>query len=79
MDKDALGPLASLVLLVVTIVDTVGGCAIRLGLVISLAADDRELATSAGADDLLLANSGVVNDGGSADLVDVALACLVVA
>jgi hypothetical protein len=53
--------------------------AVRLGGIVGLAKDDRVLASSTGADNLLATDGGVVDKGGSMDIVDGALTGLVVA
>lgn len=74
-----LGFLAAIVLLVIVGVDAVCLDAVRLGGVVGLAEYDRVLASSTGADNLLATDGGVVDKGGSVDIVDSALAGLVVA
>jgi hypothetical protein len=61
------------------LVDAVGLGAICRRDILSLADKDRVLATSACSNDLLAANGGVINNGGGVDVVDCALAGLVVA
>jgi hypothetical protein len=61
------------------LVNAIGLGAICRGGLLSLAEEDRVLSTSACSDDLLAADGGVINNGGGVDVVDGALAGLVVA